>query len=83
MDLVALNTLFNREHNRIATQLAIINPVWNDEVLFYETRRIIIAIFQHIIYNEYLPTVIGNKNLSPLTTTQYYNGYNSSVSKKK
>jgi peroxidase len=59
MGLVGLQTLFMREHNRIATELARVNPFWNDQKLFDETRRIIIGIYQHIIYSQYLPTIVG------------------------
>ena len=59
MGLLGLQTLFMREHNRIATELSRINPKWSDQILFDETRRIIIGIYQHIIYSQYLPTIIG------------------------
>jgi hypothetical protein len=32
--LAMIHTLFVREHNRIVTELAQINPHWNDETLF-------------------------------------------------
>ena len=79
MALVSVQTLFLREHNRIATQLAKINPKWNDEIIYQETRRILIAVLQHITYNEFVPLISGDQSLSPSKLNEYYNGYNSNV----
>lgn len=78
--LVGIQTLFNREHNRIATELAAINPLWNDETLYQETRRIIVAILQHITYNEFVPELVGDKRLMPLATNEYFTGYDPNLS---
>ena len=59
VDLVVMHTLWMREHNRLATQLAALNPRWDDERLFLEARRIVAAEMQHITYSEFLPIVIG------------------------
>jgi hypothetical protein len=80
LGLVGMQTLFNREHNRIATALAKINPLWNDETLYQESRRIVIAELQHIAYNEFLPQINGNTSLSPLIANTYYTEYDSTVS---
>ena len=61
--LITFHTLFLREHNHIARQLARINPSWDDEKLYNEARRINIAEYQHITYAEYLPNVLGRSHI--------------------
>lgn len=46
---------------RIARSLAKINPTWSDENLYQETRRILIAVYQNIIYKEWLPKILGDR----------------------
>ena len=71
--LTAMHTLWMREHNRIATELADQNPSLNDEQLFQGARKQVIAEIQAITFNEYLPELLGDNNIST------YQGYNPTV----
>ncbi|CAF0816026.1 unnamed protein product [Brachionus calyciflorus] len=64
--LMTFHTLLIREHNRIADILSKLNPTWEDETVFQETRRIIIAEIQQISYNEYVPILLGHKVASAM-----------------
>lgn len=75
LTLVAVHLLFAREHNRIAERLHQINPQWNDDVLFEEARRIVIAELQHITYNEWLPLILGHDTMVRFSLYSNPQGY--------
>ncbi|GFX65641.1 peroxidase [Trichonephila clavipes] len=83
VELMAMHTLWYREHNRIAEQLHKINPQWSDETLFQETRKILIAELQHITYDEFLPVLLGEEALNyfqlNIEPGEYYDGYDETV----
>ena len=62
LNLIVLHTLFMREHNRLAEKLAELNPGWEDERLFQKARKINVAQYQHIVYKEWLPIILGRSN---------------------
>ncbi|GFR06906.1 chorion peroxidase [Trichonephila clavata] len=62
--LTSLHTLFLREHNRLANGLRRVNPQWNDERIFQETRKIVGALMQVITYKEYLPITLGQERMT-------------------
>lgn len=78
--LLAFHTLFVREHNYIARALKKAFPTWNDGKLFFEARRINIAQFQKIVYEEFLPSILGGqirrskgyrKNALPIVSVEF------------
>ena len=71
--LTTMHTLFLREHNRIVQQLMNFNPHWEGEKLYQEARKILSAQWQHIIYTEFLPLILGPNFLGT------YDGYNSTM----
>jgi hypothetical protein len=73
LELTVLQTLFMRNHNRLANLLSTSHPSWTDEQLFQEARKLNIAQYQSIIYNEWLPSVFGPNAISP------YAGYDPNV----
>ncbi|KAK5976562.1 hypothetical protein GCK32_013820, partial [Trichostrongylus colubriformis] len=75
-----LNEIWAHQHNSVAKQLKENNPAWDDEQLYQEARRIVIAQIQHITIHEYLPLLIGKKTMifynisnTPDEFTNYYN----------
>ncbi|KAF7992722.1 hypothetical protein HCN44_005066 [Aphidius gifuensis] len=81
--LTCMHTLMAREHNRAAKALAQVNPHWNDETLFQEARRIVIAEIQHVTYNEFLPILLGKSVMEKfgliLEKNSYWDGYDKTV----
>ncbi|CAH0398998.1 unnamed protein product [Chilo suppressalis] len=61
ISLTVLHTLWTREHNRIARALSRLNPEWDEEKIYLEARRIAQAEFQHILYSEWLPLLLGSQ----------------------
>merc|ERR1712029_1131840 len=80
LNLIVLHTLFMREHNRIATQLASINPSWSDDKIYQEARRINVAEYQHIVFKEWLPIIIGNNFMKSYGLFPLSSGFSSDYS---
>lgn len=78
--LISLHRLSVNQHNKIAKKLYQLNPHWSDEHLYQEARKINIGQYQHVVYYEYLPMLLGSHamkkwDLIP-SKSSYFNGYN-------
>jgi hypothetical protein len=71
--LTSMQTIWMREHNRVATELALEDPSLTDEQLYQQARQIVSAEIQAITFNEFLPALFGSNIISS------YQGYDSTV----
>ncbi len=62
--LSAMHTLWMREHNRLADEIARENRRLGDEEIYQRARSIVRAELQVITYNEFLPALLGRHALS-------------------
>lgn len=69
--LTAVHVVWMREHNRRARALAVEHPDWDDEQLFQEARRWTIAHYLRVIYDQWLPALLG----SQADAVRPYRGY--------
>ncbi|XP_034736051.1 eosinophil peroxidase [Etheostoma cragini] len=77
LGMIALHTLFLREHNRLVNELHLLNPHWSPETLYQEARKIMGAIHQILTWDHYLPRVLGDSAMSRLMPP--YEGYDPEV----
>ena len=73
--LASHQTIWIREHNRIVDILKAAKPQWSPEKLFQEARRINIAEYQHILYNEFLPLLVGYDTMMKFDILPSSHGY--------
>ncbi len=71
--LTAMHTLFVREHNRLADEIAETHPGLSGNEIYEMARKIVGAQVQVITFNEFLPKLLGTDAIDP------YGGYDSSV----
>lgn len=56
-----VHQIFLRVHNRRANEIYLANPSLSDEQIYQKARAWTIGIWQNIIYNDYLPAIMGQK----------------------
>ncbi len=56
--LIAMHTVFVREHNRLCDEIVDDHPEWfgNDDLIFFTARKHLTAYLQSIVFYEWLPT---------------------------
>jgi dual oxidase len=59
--LLTFGILWFRWHNHIARYLHKAHRKWNDEKVYNEARKWVIATQQHIVINEWLPEWLGKR----------------------
>ncbi|XP_065941389.1 peroxidase-like protein [Magallana gigas] len=64
-----------RRHNLIADALRNATGITNDETLFQETKRIVIAELQHVTYNEFLPALLSDKTIKAFNLRSRRSGH--------
>lgn len=64
IELTSLQTLFVREHNRLAGRIQAAAPWLSDEEIYQAARAIVGGELQAITYNEWLPALLGRDPLS-------------------
>lgn len=73
VELTAIQTLFVREHNRLADAIAAKSPSMSDERIYQLARRTVVAEIESITYNEFLPALLGQGAIAA------YRGYDPST----
>jgi hypothetical protein len=72
--LTVMHTLFMREHNRLAAEIAASVPGLSGDEVYLRARRFVGGLMQGITYNEFLPALLGPGALAA------YPGYQATVS---
>ena len=72
--LTIMHTIWVREHNRIVGELTKLDPTLSDEDLYQTARKIIGGVMQKIVFEEYLPEVLGHATVERFIL-RGYNGF--------
>ncbi|CAK9295218.1 unnamed protein product [Gordionus sp. m RMFG-2023] len=73
--LLTMGTIWFRWHNYLANLISIQHPEWLEEKIFNEARKWVVAIYQKIVFQDWLPELLGiDKESIPK-----YSGYKSHI----
>ena len=67
-----MHTIWFRQHNLIATKLRDLNPHWEGDKIYEESRKIVGAQMQHITFKHWLPLILGKKGMDMLGDYRHY-----------
>jgi peroxidase len=78
-ELISVTTLFMREHNLWVRTLKAQHPTWTGTQLYNMAKALTTAEYQHIVYTEYLPALVGpqppysgfNPQINPQVTQEF------------
>lgn len=71
--LTSVHTLFMREHNYWAGQIASAHPGWTDEEVYQRARKVVGAEIESITFGQWLPALVGS------SAVPTYGGYDPTV----
>jgi peroxidase len=71
--LTSMHTVWIREHNYQVDRLRAEHPYWSEDALFDAAKIYVEAEYQNIVFNEYLPLLVGAENIPE------YDGYDPTV----
>ncbi len=60
-NLISVHTIFAREHNTVAAEVAAAYPNFDDEEIYQLARHIVAAEIQAVVYHEFIPALTGSK----------------------
>lgn len=78
--VTTLYTLFLRSHNRFARLFQKLQPKWNDNELFTAARQTNMAIYQKIVFEEWLNVVLGHIDTDAIISNETICKLNDAVS---
>src|SRR5262245_54840987 len=77
--LLAMHTLFVREHNRLVDLISVQQPALSNEQEYQLARKIVGAEMQVVTYKEFLPALLGSANAPSASAYSYDPQENASI----